>query len=161
MKKIDPNLIYPGSDLTNVFPEEGMDKHMTPTQAQIEASAFKPCPFCGSADIRCTNHGKVSHDPWHRDDDVWSMCCYKCGATFPNRYRQELLVENWNRRAASAEVEATIDDAIENSMTDTRNKDIRIATIERCAKVADSFGYSGYEQIADAIAAAIRALKES
>ena len=36
----------------------------------------------------------------------------------------------------------------------------RNATIERCAQVADSFRYGGYEQIADAIAAAIRALKE-
>ena len=60
---------------------------------------FKPCPFCGGTDIRCDNHGKSSHDPWHQDDDVWSMCCYKCGATFPNRYRKELLLEAWNRRS--------------------------------------------------------------
>ena len=59
---------------------------------------FKPCPFCGGADIRSDNHGKVSRDPMHRDDDVWSMCCYGCGATFPNRYRRELLIEAWNRR---------------------------------------------------------------
>jgi Lar family restriction alleviation protein len=59
---------------------------------------FKPCPFCGGTDIRCDNHGKVSHDPMHRDDNVWSMCCYNCGATFPNRYNKALLVEAWNTR---------------------------------------------------------------
>lgn len=62
-------------------------------------TTFKPCPFCGGTDIRCTNHGKVSRDRMHYDDDVWSMCCYSCGATFPNRYRRELLLEAWNRRA--------------------------------------------------------------
>ena len=57
-----------------------------------------PCPFCGGADIRFTNHGKVSRAMGHQNDDVWSTCCYKCGATFPNRYRRKLLVEQWNRR---------------------------------------------------------------
>lgn len=68
-----------------------------------ERTAFKPCPFCGGADIRCTNHGKISRDPFHRDDEVWSMCCYACGATFPNRYRRELLVDAWNRRVSVGE----------------------------------------------------------
>ena len=69
-----------------------------------ERATFKPCPFCGGADIRCYNHGKISRDLAHWDDDVWSMCCYSCGATFPNRYRRELLVEAWNRRVGDGEL---------------------------------------------------------
>lgn len=64
---------------------------------------FKPCPFCGGTDIRCANHGKISRDPFHREDNVWSMCCYSCGATVANRYRRELLLETWNRRVAVGE----------------------------------------------------------
>lgn len=58
---------------------------------------MKPCPFCGGKDIRFTDHGNIGTG-MHSGDHVWSMCCYDCGATFPNRYRKELLVENWNRR---------------------------------------------------------------
>lgn len=66
-----------------------------------------PCPFCGGADIRFTNHGKVSRAMGHQNDDVWSTCCYKCGATFPNRYRRKLLVEQWNRRPLNDQAQAT------------------------------------------------------
>lgn len=62
------------------------------------ASEPLPCPFCGGVDIRFTNHGKDFRNILHPDDEVWSTCCYNCGATFPNRYRKELLVECWNRR---------------------------------------------------------------
>ncbi len=55
---------------------------------------FKPCPFCEGADIRCDKH----HETRSPTGFVWSMCCYNCGATFPNRYKRELLVEAWNRR---------------------------------------------------------------
>lgn len=58
---------------------------------------LKPCPFCNSSDIRIHRHPGSGPS----GQDVWSMCCYICGATFPNRYRRELLVENWNRRVDS------------------------------------------------------------
>lgn len=51
-----------------------------------------PCPFCGSTDIRFTKHYE-GHAL-----EVWSTCCYNCGATFPNRYHKEPLVKCWNRR---------------------------------------------------------------
>jgi Lar family restriction alleviation protein len=57
---------------------------------------FKPCPFCGGTDIRCDKHHNTSYE--RSEKFVWSMCCYSCGATFPNRYRRELLLEAWNRR---------------------------------------------------------------
>ena len=57
-----------------------------------------PCPFCGGTDIRFTNHGPISRAMGHQNDDVWSTCCYNCGASFPNCYRRELLVAQWNRR---------------------------------------------------------------
>ena len=56
---------------------------------------LKACPFCGGKDIRFDSHFK----PISPTGKIWSMCCYDCGATFPNRYLKELLVEAWNRRA--------------------------------------------------------------
>ncbi len=59
-------------------------------------SYFKPCPFCGGTDIRCDEH--PFYDRYRTERFVFSMCCYKCGATFPNRFERQLLVEAWNRR---------------------------------------------------------------
>ena len=53
---------------------------------------LKECPFCGGTNIRIDKHPPIVRP-------VFSMCCYDCGATFPNRYRRELLVDAWNRRA--------------------------------------------------------------
>lgn len=50
------------------------------------------CPFCAGADIRFNLHRGAG--------DVWSTCCYDCGAIFPNRYKKELLIECWKRRPA-------------------------------------------------------------
>jgi Lar family restriction alleviation protein len=71
--------------------------------------ALAPCPFCGGTDIRITRHPGLGTG-FHSGEDVYSMCCYDCGATFPNRYRRELLVEAWNRRAAIGDVPAVLDD---------------------------------------------------
>jgi hypothetical protein len=54
-----------------------------------------PCLHCAGADIRFDKHVSESSPT----GEIWSMCCYDCGATFPNRYRKELLVEAWNTRA--------------------------------------------------------------
>lgn len=69
----------------------------------------KPCPFCGGRDIMFTKHVNNDYSDYihHPTNDIfmfiWSMCCYDCGATFPNRYRKELLIEHWNRRAKEDE----------------------------------------------------------
>lgn len=60
------------------------------------AEKIEPCPHCAGTDIRFDRHAE-SRSP---TGEVWSMCCYGCGATFPNRYKKHLLVEVWNRRAA-------------------------------------------------------------
>lgn len=52
----------------------------------------KPCPFCRGTDIRFDLHTGAPYD------GVWSMCCYQCGATFPNRRSKEALLACWNRR---------------------------------------------------------------
>jgi Lar family restriction alleviation protein len=53
-----------------------------------------PCPFCGGKDIRFDCH-KAYTSPTGK---IWSMCCYNCGAQFPNRYKKELLLKAWNTR---------------------------------------------------------------
>jgi len=58
-----------------------------------------PCPFCGGIDIRHDRHVGAGRGI-HYGEDIYSMCCYNCGATFPNRYRLELLLEAWNQRVA-------------------------------------------------------------
>lgn len=58
---------------------------------------FKPRPFCEGADIRCDQHA----DGRSPTSVIWSMCCYSCGATFPNRYKRQLLLDAWNRRPAA------------------------------------------------------------
>lgn len=55
-----------------------------------------PCPHCAGTDIRFDCH----RDYRSPTGEIWSMCCCTCGATFPNRYREQLLVEAWNRRSA-------------------------------------------------------------
>jgi len=61
------------------------------------AENSKPCPFCGGTDIRYTKHAKEGMGI-HRLEDVYSMCCYMCGAHFPNMYSPMALMEKWNRR---------------------------------------------------------------
>jgi Lar family restriction alleviation protein len=53
------------------------------------STKIKPCPFCGGVEI---------HFHKHEPEEVYSMCCHKCGATFPNMYRLGSLVIKWNRR---------------------------------------------------------------
>ena len=62
-----------------------------------ELDRVLPCPFCGGSDIRFTRHPGEGRG-LHSGEDVWSTCCYQCGATFPNRYKKQLLVDQWNRR---------------------------------------------------------------
>jgi Lar family restriction alleviation protein len=64
----------------------------------VTDDTWKPCPFCGGTDIRTDRHVGAGRPPWHRGQDVYTMCCYGCGATFPGRYSLELLREAWNRR---------------------------------------------------------------
>lgn len=76
-------------------------------------SELKPCPFCGGSEILITRHPGAGNGIYHRGEDVYSMCCYQCGATFPNRYRRELLVEAWNRRTPSLPASAEGGEAID------------------------------------------------
>ncbi len=66
-------------------------------------SELKSCPFCGGNDIKIGKHivSKQMYrttPEWSPTGEIWSMCCCLCGATFPNRYKKELLVKAWNRR---------------------------------------------------------------
>lgn len=78
-------------------------------------SELKACPHCAGSDIRIDKHPNRdggylhSHMPY-----IYSMCCYDCGATFPNCYSREKMVEQWNRRtpAVNANREMTYEELL-------------------------------------------------
>ena len=90
-----------------------MTHNPKPTDAQMKAL---PCPFCGGTKIRFDEHGR-SNDHLHYGELIWSMCCYDCGATFPNMYRKEGLLEKWNTRATEARAQGLVE-ALENLLDD-------------------------------------------
>ena len=55
---------------------------------------IKPCPFCGNDDIKFDEHDSQPSPT----GKLFTMCCYKCSATFRNTYKLDLLVESWNKR---------------------------------------------------------------
>ena len=60
----------------------------------MNAQKTLPCPFCGGKNIRFDCHKSYTSPT----GEIWSMCCYNCGARFPNRYKKELLLTAWNKR---------------------------------------------------------------
>jgi Lar family restriction alleviation protein len=67
---------------------------------------LKPCPFCGSSDISNVSAGFAGPtNAWHLGDEIFAVNCRDCGASVPNRYRNDLVVEAWNRRAAIEKAE--------------------------------------------------------
>ena len=64
------------------------------------SAELKPCPFCGGTDIKIDRHIE-SRSP---TGELFTMCCYDCGATFPGRYRRELLVNAWNKRVDTSKL---------------------------------------------------------
>lgn len=71
---------------------------------------LKPCPFCGSTDISNVSSriAGPAYD-WHAGDTIFVVNCRGCGASVPSRYRNDLVVEAWNRRTQSGKVAATND----------------------------------------------------
>lgn len=59
---------------------------------------LKPCPFCGSKDIRIVCHLHAGRGMFHLDDDIYSIGCFICGASVPSRYEQSGLIKDWNKR---------------------------------------------------------------
>jgi Lar family restriction alleviation protein len=51
---------------------------------------LKPCPFCGSEDIKCKD--------FSRTYDIWFIQCQDCGATFPHFDTEAEAIEAWNTR---------------------------------------------------------------
>ena len=59
------------------------------------------CPFCGSSDIANVSAGHAGpSNHWHAGEEIFAVNCRGCGASVPNRYRNSLVVEAWNRRAS-------------------------------------------------------------
>lgn len=99
-----------------------------------------PCPFCASTDIRITRHPGEGRGE-HRGEDVYSMCCYECGATFPNRYRSDLLVSAWNRRARPTGWRDDVDKAPQNTpVLAWGNGFVRVMTRDENGQWRSGFG---------------------
>lgn len=52
-------------------------------------SELKPCPFCGSKDLRISHVGR----DWN------SVICRDCGGEGPEELGREDAISSWNRRA--------------------------------------------------------------
>ena len=65
----------------------------------IKTTELKPCPFCGDARITLARHPGAGRGMLHKGDDVFSIDCYGCGASVPNRYKQDVIIAAWNRRS--------------------------------------------------------------
>lgn len=83
---------------------------MTQQNGDVMTDTIKmmPCPFCGNADIRFTEHAGYGREE-HQGETVWSMCCYSCGAKVPNRYKEhgkQLMIDQWNKRAEAPQPQA-------------------------------------------------------
>ena len=51
---------------------------------------LKPCPFCGSPNIRAIN-SQLAH--------VWLVACKNCGSQIGNSHTYEAARTKWNNRA--------------------------------------------------------------
>lgn len=112
-------------------------------------SEILSCPFCGGVDIRFTDHGKIGSGI-HCGDNVWSTCCYQCGATFPNRYRKELLVEQWKKRPDESEPEASRRECAQlKGYLDEARRLIASALPAVQVMLKEAYGTSDPEKIAD------------
>ena len=78
----------------------------TNTRSQGGVETLLPCPFCGGVDVRLARHPGAGVGMLHHGDDIYSIDCMGCGATFPNRYRPALLRDAWNKRALAAPASA-------------------------------------------------------
>ena len=73
-----------------------------PTDADVEAMALLPCPFCGGAAIRKDIDATVETDA----AGASYICCKRCWATTALQFdRKENLEDSWNRRTYLRAVE--------------------------------------------------------
>lgn len=70
--------------------------------SEQQHKALEPCPFCGSSDVRNVSSnfaGPSNH--LHSGDKLFAVNCGDCGASVPNRYRNDLVISAWNRRTSA------------------------------------------------------------
>lgn len=102
---------------------------------------LKPCPFCGGTDIRnvSSRHPGPSYH-LHADDTIFAVNCGDCGASVPNRYRNDLVCETWNRRPApsSSERVALTEERMDKIYNDWRDKgdDVSYGDLMRAVELA-------------------------
>jgi Lar family restriction alleviation protein len=72
------------------------------TKEEDSMDELKPCPFCGGEAKNVSAGVAGPSNRWHAGDPIFAVNCIKCGASVPNRYRNDLVVEAWNRRAAAS-----------------------------------------------------------
>lgn len=76
----------------------------TYNRRKARSDELKPCPFCGSTNIANVSAGHAGPSNfWHANDEIFAVNCKNCGASVPNRYRNDLVVEAWNTRTPRKE----------------------------------------------------------
>lgn len=72
---------------------------MDNSNIRANPSELKPCPFCGSRDIANVSAGHAGpSNRFHAGDEIFAVNCKNCGASVPNRYQNNLVVDAWNER---------------------------------------------------------------
>ena len=81
------------------------------------SESLKPCPFCGSTDIRNVSGNFAGPSVrLHAGDEIFAVDCHQCGASVPNRYNNDAVIRAWNTRA-----DARIEAALLRSIVDGAN----------------------------------------
>ena len=72
---------------------------MSEPNVWAKPSDLKPCPFCGGTDVANVSAGYAGPtDVWHAGHQIFAVNCKGCGASVPNRYQNQLVVDAWNKR---------------------------------------------------------------
>lgn len=58
---------------------------------------LKPCPFCGSSEIKLHKHDP--YDGYQGDCTMYLVYCRRCGARTEFEDEAILAVKDWNRRS--------------------------------------------------------------
>ena len=76
----------------------------------MSETALKPCPFCGSVNIRlCSSFGDAT-----TDKNIMNVECINCGAQGSSEKGKEKAVAVWNKRAGGGAINTELLAVVKN-----------------------------------------------